>query len=57
MQVVIVELAQGKVQRLQAYQPYGPKGTQGWILKLVRFFRRLFEKQAKPVDSVLAIQK
>jgi ketosteroid isomerase-like protein len=43
-QVFIVEVADGHITRLQAYEPYGPHGIIGLFLWLARLIRRLTGK-------------
>jgi ketosteroid isomerase-like protein len=40
-QVFVVDVEGGRIRRLQAYEPYGPGGLVGWVLRLTRFARRL----------------
>lgn len=45
-QAFVIELRDGLVIRLQAYEPYGPGGIGGFILKLTRLKRKLSRKGA-----------
>jgi ketosteroid isomerase-like protein len=40
-QVFVADIEIGRIRRLQAYEPYGPGGLVGWVLRLTRFGRRL----------------
>ena len=40
-QVFIIEVAEGQITRLQAYEPYGPHGLIGAFLSLARLANRL----------------
>ena len=40
-QVFVVDVADGRIRRLQAYAPYGPGWLVGWVLRLTRLGRRL----------------
>lgn len=44
-QAFCFDLADGKLTRLQAYEPYGPNGIGGLILGLTRLRRRLMGKR------------
>ena len=41
-QVFVFEAVDGRVTRLQAYEPYGPHGVYGFFLALVRLKDRIF---------------
>ena len=43
-QVFIFEAADGRITRMQAYEPYGPHGIVGFFLFLVRFKKRFSRK-------------
>ena len=43
-QVFIFEVADGRITRLQAYEPYGPHGIMGIFLFLVRLPKRFLRK-------------
>jgi ketosteroid isomerase-like protein len=40
-QVFVADVREGRITRLQAYEPYGPGGLVGWVLRLARLGRRL----------------
>ncbi|MDH5544164.1 MAG: nuclear transport factor 2 family protein [Gammaproteobacteria bacterium] len=44
-QVFVVELQDGKISRMHAYVPYGPGGANGFVLALIRFFRRFIPRK------------
>lgn len=39
-QVFIIEIKSGKINRLQAYEPYGPHGVVNIVLKITRLLRK-----------------
>ena len=39
-QVFVADVREGRIVRLQAYEPYGPGGLVGWVLRLTRLGRR-----------------
>ena len=43
-QVFVFETANGRITRLQAYEPYGPPGVVGFFIGLARLKQRLFGK-------------
>ncbi len=43
-QVFIFEATDGRITRMQAYEPYGPNGIGGLVLSLVRLKRRFARK-------------
>lgn len=47
-QAFVFEIREGRITRLQAYEPYGPPGIGGLILALTRMLRRL-RPRPKPI--------
>jgi ketosteroid isomerase-like protein len=45
-QVFVFETVNGRITRLQAYEPYGPPGVVGFFIGLARLKRRLFGASA-----------
>ncbi len=43
-QVFIFDVADGRITRMQAYEPYGPHGIAGFFLSLGRFIQRFVRK-------------
>ena len=46
-QVFVVDVRDGRIDRLQAYEPYGPGGLVAWVLRLTRLGRRLRRPRAR----------
>ena len=49
-QVFVADVREGRIVRLQAYEPCGPGGLVGWVLRLTRFGRRLRRSRARLSD-------
>jgi ketosteroid isomerase-like protein len=47
-QTFVADVREGRITRLQAYEPYGPGGLVGWVLRLTRLLRQLRGRRPWP---------